>query len=237
MKSLSTILLLMVATWATIMHAQTMPQFSPINFEGWTYNNSGTPLSTSNIGNGRIVLYVTSTGKQLMLTSPAFSCQGIDSINATVDWFTKYFSDSNFDINKASLTMVIEDETGSPLDSVTCIPTTRGVSYHSLHLSIAVPQGVSTAQLRFASWTGNVVSNGAVKGIALHASQSGGSSTVVKGDVNGDGIMSIDDVTALIDYLLSNKADSISLEGADIDDDGRISIDDVSTLIDALLNH
>lgn len=235
MKNLWIILLLLVATGFTTVQAQELPQFSPIDFEGWSYNNPSTPLSTANIGNGRIVLYVTSAGKPLMLSSPVFSCQGMDSISASVDWFTKYFSDKNFDISKASLTMVIEDEMGLSMDSVTCVPTMSGVSYHSLKLSMAIPQGCSTVRLRFASWTGNVVSNGAVKGITLQATQSGSGSTVVKGDVNGDGDMSIDDVTTLIDYLLSNNVNIINQEAADIDEDGRISIDDVSTLIDLLL--
>lgn len=56
-----------------------------------------------------------------------------------------------------------------------------------------------------------------------------------KGDVNGDGSISISDVTALIDYLLSGNANGISLVGADCNTDGSISISDVTALIDRLL--
>ena len=56
----------------------------------------------------------------------------------------------------------------------------------------------------------------------------------VRGDVDGDGNVNIDDVTALIDYLLGTNS-NINLQGADCDESGDISIDDVTTLIDYLL--
>ena len=56
------------------------------------------------------------------------------------------------------------------------------------------------------------------------------------GDVDCDGKVSIADVTALIDYLLSGNAQSINEENADVDHDGAITISDVTTLIDNLLS-
>ena len=53
------------------------------------------------------------------------------------------------------------------------------------------------------------------------------------GDVNHDGKVSIDDVTALIDYLLGTG--DVCPICADVDVNGKISIDDVTTLIDMLL--
>ena len=55
------------------------------------------------------------------------------------------------------------------------------------------------------------------------------------GDVNGDGHVSIGDVSALIDYLLSNDASAINMLNADVNTDGNVSIGDVSALIDILL--
>ena len=57
----------------------------------------------------------------------------------------------------------------------------------------------------------------------------------LRGDVNGDGEVSIDDVTALIDYLLTGVATGVNLNGADCDQSGDVSIDDVTALIDYLL--
>ena len=57
-----------------------------------------------------------------------------------------------------------------------------------------------------------------------------------QGDANGDGVISIADVTALIDYLLSGDANGISLENADCNQDGSVTIADVTALIDYLLS-
>ena len=56
---------------------------------------------------------------------------------------------------------------------------------------------------------------------------------VLRGDVNGDGQVSIGDVTSLIDYLLGGG--NISIGAADVNLDGQVSIGDVTTLIDYLL--
>ena len=55
------------------------------------------------------------------------------------------------------------------------------------------------------------------------------------GDVNMDGNVNINDVTALINYLLNN-IEGISLENADVKSDGNVNISDVTELINWLLN-
>ena len=60
--------------------------------------------------------------------------------------------------------------------------------------------------------------------------------TFVRGDVDGDGNVSIADVTTLIDYLLSGDASAVNLAAADADLDGGVSIADVTALIDYLLS-
>ena len=57
-----------------------------------------------------------------------------------------------------------------------------------------------------------------------------------QGDVNGDGIMSILDVTSLIDVLLGHELDSFYFDSADLNSNGRLDIGDVTSLIDNLLN-
>ena len=56
----------------------------------------------------------------------------------------------------------------------------------------------------------------------------------LRGDVNGDGLVTIDDEVALIDYLLSESS-AIDTAAADVDEDSRVDINDVATLIDLLL--
>ena len=52
------------------------------------------------------------------------------------------------------------------------------------------------------------------------------------GDVNGDGVLSIGDISALIDLLI---AGGDLPEWADVNGDGRVTIGDVSALIDMLM--
>ena len=54
----------------------------------------------------------------------------------------------------------------------------------------------------------------------------------LQGDINADGIVGIDDVTTLIDQLLSGETTDIS----DVNGDGLAGIDDVTALIDFLLS-
>lgn len=58
----------------------------------------------------------------------------------------------------------------------------------------------------------------------------------LKGDVNNDGKVSIDDVTTLIDYLLGGNIYPFNAANADVNNDGKVSIDDVTALIDYLLS-
>ena len=58
---------------------------------------------------------------------------------------------------------------------------------------------------------------------------------VIRGDANNDGTVSIADVSALIDYLLSKDPTSINMDNADCNQDQNITIADVSALIDYLL--
>lgn len=59
--------------------------------------------------------------------------------------------------------------------------------------------------------------------------------SVTLGDVNMDGRLSIDDVTTLIGYLLTDHADPFDSEAADVNEDHVINISDVTTLINILL--
>ena len=55
------------------------------------------------------------------------------------------------------------------------------------------------------------------------------------GDANGDGEVSVLDVTTLIDALLGSSIDKFNAINADVNGDGSISVADVTTLIDKLL--
>lgn len=74
------------------------------------------------------------------------------------------------------------------------------------------------------------------KCIAIETIPGGGwGDEILRGDVNDDGRVNINDVTSLIDYLLSGYITPFDAENADVDGDGFININDVTTLIDMLL--
>ena len=58
---------------------------------------------------------------------------------------------------------------------------------------------------------------------------------VVRGDADGDGKVTVNDVTALVDYLLSHDPSNINLEGADFNLDGTVSVSDVTAIVDFIL--
>ena len=75
-----------------------------------------------------------------------------------------------------------------------------------------------------------------LKGTSTHTMQfPSGPDDPLLGDVNGNGDVSIADVTALIDYLLGGTT-PIVREVADVNHDGEITIADVTALIDLLLS-
>lgn len=63
-----------------------------------------------------------------------------------------------------------------------------------------------------------------------------GGNPILRGDVNKDGSVNISDVTALINYLMSDNTNSISQTEADMNMDGNINISDVTSLINYLMS-
>ena len=58
----------------------------------------------------------------------------------------------------------------------------------------------------------------------------------MKGDVNGDGVVNITDVTTLISASMSDNFDNIIFNNADMNEDGVISITDVTMLINYVMS-
>ena len=57
----------------------------------------------------------------------------------------------------------------------------------------------------------------------------------IAGDVDGDGRVTINDLTTLIDYLLIGKPNTYVELVGDMNNDGTVNISDVSDLIDMML--
>ncbi|MDY6300267.1 MAG: dockerin type I repeat-containing protein [Bacteroidales bacterium] len=225
MRRLAT-MLIAIAMMSLSLLAQDLPQYVVGSYEGWKY--AGNDITSSMFSQGAAI-YVNSQGRALMLTSPYFSCQGIDSIAVTIKWMSRS--------SEIGLTIAIDDESDIPRDSIMCMPAPSGIS-QTLYGTIAVPAGLGTARLRFVSWDANVSTGGTIKKVQLQAIMSSTppvEPTVIPGDVDGNGKVDIADVTALIDSLLSNST-TIDTVAADVDGDGNTSISDVTALIDKLLS-
>ncbi|MBQ3364691.1 MAG: leucine-rich repeat protein [Muribaculaceae bacterium] len=59
---------------------------------------------------------------------------------------------------------------------------------------------------------------------------------VLPGDVNSDGVRNISDVTALINYVMTENPTGINMSGADVNNDGVVNISDVTALISLVLS-
>ena len=68
-------------------------------------------------------------------------------------------------------------------------------------------------------------------------SGNGGESDIVVGDANGDGAVTIVDVSTIVDFLLNGNTNFINMNNADINGDGAVSITDVSSLVNMILSN
>ena len=117
----------------------------------------------------------------------------------------------------------------------------QGFSYLRFNTGAGSEQCVSTDGLKIVFDNGNLVatSNSGNATIALSAmnfmyfSNEGGSSQLLRGDVNRDGSVNVSDVTALINMILG--VIPIDQEVADVNNDGSVNVSDVTMLINIIL--
>ena len=71
----------------------------------------------------------------------------------------------------------------------------------------------------------------------MYFSNEAGGSTYELGDVNGDGLVNVGDVTTLIAYILGNDVDTFIAEAANCDGDSQtvLNVSDVTALIHYVL--
>ncbi len=55
------------------------------------------------------------------------------------------------------------------------------------------------------------------------------------GDADGDGVLSVTDLTTVVDYIVGGQASGINLINCDTDGDGIVSVSDITNIIDAIL--
>lgn len=220
-------LLLLAACVVYVAAIGQAPQFSSTSFEDWVYSNPAIELNSDNILANRVYLYTTSAGLPLTLTSPLFTCRNGSVLDMNVTWITDQWKNENFNVRKVGLTATILDDQGLPVDSVTFTPDSVSKTNH-INLAIAVPKGMTRMKLRFASWKADVKSNGAVRQITM--------TSLLRGDINHDGAISISDINAMIDIILSDGSFNGPLVLADLNGDHSVTIADINLLIDMILS-
>ena len=106
--------------------------------------------------------------------------------------------------------------------TVTCSVEGLKITYDNTNVTVTNAEGTTTIALAEVR--------------DMYFSNDGSTTPVYQlGDVNMDGDVNIADVTALIDYLLSNDASDIDLTAANVNEDDSVNISDVTHLIDMLL--
>ncbi len=182
-----------------------------------------TPMPSANLSSTARVLHVTDSEARI-ITSDKFSVELTVTNNGTVT----YDEDIVMKLYKH-----IYDNTGSAVQLVT-----RSVRL-APGQSITVQYDMDNVQ---DSWryfarpvyysAGEEVKLRATSFYTIHYPTP---SQVIAGDVNGDGEVNINDINALIDYLIGGQAQGISLEAADCNHDGEVNISDVNAIIDIII--
>ena len=128
------------------------------------------------------------------------------------------------------------DET--PIQTVTCHaivpPVIDPDCFNSAiynNATLRVPKGSLEAYRNAEGW------KNFFKCVAIEDIPGGGEDNKLLGDVNGDGIVDVVDVVALIDYVLGNNPQPFDAEAADMNEDKLIDVQDVVALIDKVLGN
>ena len=76
------------------------------------------------------------------------------------------------------------------------------------------------------------------KGKLYNANDTTGTVAVyyIPGDVNNDGIVAVNDIVYVVNYLLEDIAPDFHFSAADMDGDGNVFINDVVLLVNKILN-
>ena len=90
---------------------------------------------------------------------------------------------------------------------------------------------VYCGQLQYCGWIGET-STEVCGAEDLHPD----ATRTLRGDINCDGSVDLQDVTALIDHLLGGDPQPFDKDAADVDGNGEIELADLTALIDTLLN-
>ncbi len=79
-------------------------------------------------------------------------------------------------------------------------------------------------------WANSPMANGQAMPKAWNCS-------IILGDADGDGEVSIADVTKVVNYILTNETTGLIFENADVDGSGTLDINDISGIVAIILGN
>ena len=154
-------------------------------------------------------------------------------------------------INSGSVTLTMVGNNSSRYWKTTSSYELR--VYKACTMTISVPEGAKIKEIVFAgtavsgiqnngstltTWNGSAESvtftfTGTQKINTIAVTYESEQQTALRGDVNGDGQVTIADVTSLVNIILGNQGGDTSV--ADLNGDGQITIADVTSLVNIIL--
>ncbi|MGM9869964.1 MAG: dockerin type I repeat-containing protein [Sodaliphilus sp.] len=210
--------------FAIAAHAQKLAEFNLNSYQGWTYTRSSVDLNTSNISTNKINLY-----GDYMLVSPLFSAQNVNYVKAQIRIVSKNYVQDKYSYLKASPTLQLLDVNGTVVSTVLHYYS-EPLLEQNIEAYLPVPEGSQMLSFRISVPSGDVNSTGAVREVTLTASATDGK---VFGDVNGDGVCDVTDVTTVVNIILGLE---VSTPIADVNQSGTIDVSDVTTIINQILS-
>lgn len=203
------------------LDATELARFSASNYQGWIYTRDDISFENNNINSNRITLYGDYT-----LISPMIDATGVDNIIVKVTGKSLYINSPDYAYNPTlgSPTVELLDINNNVLDSQTFHFTTAEFDrYFELIFNISSLAN-KNFKLRLACWDSDFASTMAVRKVIVEDYAI---------DVDGDGNITVGDITALYNYLING--DSSAIVNGDVDGDGSITAGDVTVIYNYLL--
>lgn len=199
--------------------------FNQNSFDGWIYTREGVTLTTDFISAYKVTIYKNSSGKNFTLISPSFDTDGNRTLRVMFDWRANTYDEENYSLTKNSPYIEILDlndnviaQNHYQLKEVKLI--------HNIDVVVRIPDNFNgSVKVRIAAWNADTNTPGAVKHVEI-ANQN-------TGDVNGDGMINVSDVTKLINVIMGII--DLPKEFVDVNGDGKVNVSDITALVNIIL--
>ncbi|MBR6283506.1 MAG: hypothetical protein IKR25_04330 [Muribaculaceae bacterium] len=219
--------LAVLMAWLPASGQTLLAHLDGMHVEGWTYeNNDGTVLSSTTISTRKITLYTTKQGTVKALVSPWMDCAGFDTLHVVMncDLFPEVT-----DLNLLAVNCALLDGEGQTV-SQTLMPVTTRDLEQVLVAKMALPKGGGTYSLRMTAPRADVNNCVAVKRVKLYGLSG------LRGDVNSDGVVDVDDLNILINIVLRKDSASNYGQQAFVAGGTVVDVADINIVINIMLH-